>query len=114
MAPRRRRPPASSTPTSNAASSAPRPSPMTTSSPAAARAAPATRANSGPRARITSRATATLCSSGSMFSAVPARQMKQPRLDDEEEGNGSEAADPARPLLTDTEDDVEKNPQKQA
>src|SRR3546814_3735143 len=99
----------SSTPTSNAASSAPRPSPMPTSSPAAARAAPATRANSGPRARITSRATATLCSSGSMFSAVPARQMKQPRLDDEEEGNGSEAADQARPIIAEAEDDVEQD-----
>ena len=38
-APRRRRPPASSTPISSAASSAPRPSPMRTSSPSAAKSA---------------------------------------------------------------------------
>src|SRR3546814_20462352 len=44
-----------------------------------------------------------------MFSAVPARQMKQPRLDDEEEGNGSEAADQARPIIAEAEDDVEQD-----
>src|SRR3546814_17378840 len=44
-----------------------------------------------------------------MFSAVPARQMTQPRLDDEEEGNGSEAADQARPIIAEAEEDVEQD-----
>src|SRR3546814_11098911 len=35
--------------------------------------------------------------------------MKQPRLDDEEEGNGSEAADQARPIIAEAEDDVEQD-----
>ncbi len=52
--PARRRPPASSTAISSAASSPARPSPMTTTSPARARSAPRRRAGCGSRARSTS------------------------------------------------------------
>jgi GTP-binding protein YchF len=53
------RPPASSTPTSNAASSAPRPSPSTTSSSTRAKPAPRKPARCAPKARNTSSRTAT-------------------------------------------------------
>jgi GTP-binding protein YchF len=57
------------TPTSSAASSAPRPSPMTILSPATANRAPRTRARCGPRARNTSCSTATSCIFASMSEA---------------------------------------------
>ena len=67
---RRRR--ARSTPTSSAASSAPRPSPTRISSPAAARRAPRTPARCAPRARNMSSRTATSCCSASTFERASA------------------------------------------
>src|SRR6202044_1857917 len=66
-APKRRRPPASFTPISSTASSAPRPSAMTTMSPATARRARATPARCGSKARIMSCMTVTSC----IFASLP-------------------------------------------
>ena len=65
-APRRRKPPASSTAISKRASSAPKPLPTTISSPAAASRAPKTPARCGSKAPTTSCRTATSCISASM------------------------------------------------